>query len=188
MSLKFDEASIDRPRRPFSRRGNFCPPMATPPATVRVHHSQVFIGVRSTFQPVRVRACGGALRNPNQPRFIGRQPEARVYTEPPKGEWQRRVFLSRPPIDKIPSPSPVLIARISSVPRRSQISIEIHPTPDRARRWEPRVDFRRFGRGPNASRVRIVLTRLCQTFQRVEFTGWLVETRANPSLNLFAVT
>ena len=41
----------------------------------------VFIGVRSTFRAVRMRACGSALRNPNQPRFIGRQPEARVYTD-----------------------------------------------------------------------------------------------------------
>ena len=67
--------------------GNFRPPMARrighwpPPVRVRVYRSQVFIGVWSTFQAVRVRACGGALRNPNQPRFIGRQPEARVYTE-----------------------------------------------------------------------------------------------------------
>lgn len=135
MSLKFDEASIDRGVR--SRRGNFCPPMAThqPPfvSAYVTHRSQVFIGVRSTFQPVRVRACGGALRNPNQPRFIGRQPEARVYTEPPKGEWwQRRVSLSRPPIDKIPSsrpPSHPFPSRANHMhferSKRFQISIEI---------------------------------------------------------------
>lgn len=134
MSLKFDEASIDR--RAFSP-WKFLPANGHAPATVRVrvHRSQVFIGVRSTFQPVRVRACGGALRNPNQPRFIGRQPEARVYTEPPKGEWwQRRVSLSRRPIDKIPScsrpplsPFPVLITCISSVRNGSRFRSKYSP-------------------------------------------------------------
>lgn len=128
---------IDRSWRAFSP-WKFLPANGHAPATVRVrvrtHRSQVFIGVRSTFQPVRVRACGGALRNPNQPRFIGRQPEARVYTEPPKGEWwQRRVSLSRPPIDKIPScsrpPSSLTPSRANHMhferSKRFQISIEI---------------------------------------------------------------
>lgn len=164
--------------------------MATPPATVRVHRSQVFIGVRSTFQPVRVRACGGALRNPNQPRFIGRQPEARVYTEPPKGEWQRRVFLSRPPIDKIPSPSSVLIARIPSVPRRSQISIEIHPTPDRAGSLRTTRRFPPIWQGPKRvqstyrSHPPLPNFPTCSGIYRMA----RLETRANPSFNLSAVT
>lgn len=105
-------------------------PYAPATVRVRVHRSQVFIGIRSTFQPVRVRACGGALRNPNQPRFIGRQPEARVYTEPPKGEWQRRVSLSRRPIDKIPSCTrlpPFLITCISSVRNGSRFRSKYSP-------------------------------------------------------------
>lgn len=43
----------------------------------RACRTQVFIGVRSTFHGVRRCACGGVLRNPNRPHFIGRQPETR---------------------------------------------------------------------------------------------------------------
>lgn len=194
MSLKFDEASIDR--RAFSP-WKFLPANGHAPATVRVrvHRSQVFIGVRSTFQPVRVRACGGALRNPNQPRFIGRQPEARVYTEPPKGEWwQRRVSLSRRPIDKIPScsrpPSPVLITCISSVRNGSRFRSKYSPDT-----W-PCVSLRASRRSPPlfASRIRIIVLTPWNfpVFEPVNLRDGRINACQLPSfqvrLNLFAAT
>lgn len=114
--------------------------MAEAPATVRVRvrRGQVFIGVRSTFQAVRVRACGGALRNPNQPRFIGRQPEARVYTERLKASASQQAV--RVPIsgviDKIPRPVCTAnhVFRVSrplriSRPAQNRASFRVKTTP-----------------------------------------------------------
>lgn len=174
MSLKFDEASIDR--RAFSP-WKFLPANGHAPATVRVrvHRSQVFIGVRSTFQPVRVRACGGALRNPNQPRFIGRQPEARVYTEPPKGEWwQRRVSLSRRPIDKIPSCSRPPLSRANHMhferSKRFQISIEIFAWHLTVRVVESLASIPSLIRVENTYHRSHPVKLSC--FRTSEFTGW----------------
>lgn len=75
--------------------------------------TQVFIGVRSTFRGVRRCASGGVLRNPNRPRFIGRQPETREA----KGDRARQQDSSPArihvyPIDKIPEDAPDGIRRL----------------------------------------------------------------------------
>lgn len=204
MSLKFDEASIDRGVR--SRRGNFCPPMAThqPPfvsayvptvarylSAFDQHSSRCVYARAAARYAIRI---SRALSVVNRKRAFT---QSRLKASGGSGACPYLVHRSikfRPALVPPPlSPLPVLITCISSVRNGSRFRSKYS-----ADTW-PCVSLRASRRSTSpsplfASRIRIiVLTTFLFSWTSGIWTGWVEEMRANcPSfqvrLNLFAAT